>query len=81
MDAESIKRLKEPLPLTLYGEITVNGKTKSGEFRYKYNRWSDRFEYLYYTPKGNKGSGGFSANRARILYVQMQLSATPLTQS
>jgi hypothetical protein len=77
MDTETVKRLQEKLPETLYGQITYEGKVKIGQFRYQYNKWSGRFDYHYYTPKGYRGKGGFTPNRARILYVNGQLSTNP----
>lgn len=68
---------KHPLPKILYGDITVNGKTKTGSFRLMYNRYSDRTEYLYHTPKGYKGTGGFTVARAMYLLENNRLSTEP----
>jgi len=68
---------KKELPLILYGQMQLNGKTKIGSFHYGYNKWSNKMEYLYYTPKGNKGTGGFTIQRALQLMEQGILSTDP----
>jgi hypothetical protein len=61
----------------LYGTISVKGKQKIGSFRLEYNKYSDRMEYLYYTEKGHKGTGGFSMLMASLLLEQGRLSTNP----
>ena len=51
----------------LTGRITVNGKQKEGVFIPLWSRYSNSMVYHYHTPKGNKGSGGFTMMRAYSL--------------
>ena len=51
----------------LYGTITVNGKTKFGEFRSEYNPLTNKNEYRYYSLKGKRGQGGFTHEKAYAL--------------
>ena len=76
-DKRAIDSLKKPLPAILYGQVYLNGRTKIGSFRLKYNKWSDRLEYLYHTEKGNRGTGGFTVAKARILFTQGYLYDQP----
>ena len=73
----NIEVFKQEPPDTLYGQITVNGKSKIGSFRREYNKWSDRIEYAYYTPKGHKGTGGFTTAKALHLHSIGNLSTDP----
>ncbi len=64
-------------PVRLYGQITVNGKSKIGEFRPKWSRYSNQLEYAYFTPKGNKGTGGFTMAKAFQLFKDGRLTTNP----
>ena len=62
---------------TLYGQITVNGKSKIGQFRPTWSRYTNQLEYCYFTPQGNKGTGGFTMHRAFNLFQMGKLSNNP----
>jgi len=64
-------------PMKLYGQITVNGKSKIGEFKPEWSRYSNQLEYQYYTPNGRKGTGGFTLKRAFDLFNAGRLSDNP----
>lgn len=51
----------------LSGSITVNGRSKSGIFMPEWSKYSNSIIYRYHTDRGNKGTGGFSLNRAFFL--------------
>ena len=61
----------------LFGQIVCNGKVKIGEFRPSWNRWSNSATYQYFTPKGKKGAGGFTLQRAFKLFSTGQLTTNP----
>jgi hypothetical protein len=61
----------------LYGQIIVNDKCKIGQFRPEWGYLTNSLIYQYYTPKGRKGKGGFSAKRAYCLYSSGSLSVNP----
>lgn len=67
---------KKP-PAVLHGTITVNDKAKTGQFRPKWNHWSNSLIYAYYTETGRKGTGGFTLKRAYNLYQSGQLTIKP----
>ena len=73
----NLEVFKKPAPETLYGQITVNGNSKIGSFRRRYNINSGRIEYLYYTEKGYRGTGGFTTSKALYLYSIGNLSIDP----
>jgi uncharacterized protein YifE (UPF0438 family) len=64
-------------PEKLFGQITVNGKSKIGEFRPSWSKYTNQLEYSYYTPQGNKGTGGFTMKRAFVLFNAGKLSKNP----
>jgi hypothetical protein len=64
-------------PQILYGQITVNGKSKIGQFRPKWSRYTNQLEYCYFTPQGNKGTGGFTLKKAFNLFVLGRLTTNP----
>lgn len=61
----------------LYGQIHVNGHIKIGSFRSTWNKYTNSFQYLYFTPNGNKGSGGFTLTKAYQLYKANKLHIDP----
>jgi hypothetical protein len=61
-------------PPVLYGQITVNGKSKIGSFRAEWNHLMNALTYQYYSPNGRKGTGGFSLWKAFVLLNNNQLS-------
>lgn len=63
-------------PPVLYGWIVVNGKSKVGSFRTRWDKYAG-FCYCYYTERGNRGSGGFTLGRAYDLYRSGFLSTDP----
>ena len=65
--------LKSP-PAILEGTITCNGKQKDGYFKPLWNHWSNSLCYQYFTPKGRKGTGGFTLQRAYNLFTNNQLT-------
>lgn len=48
----------------LTGYIVVNGKAKEGIFKSRFNKYSNRFDYRYYSLKGHVGKGGFTTKSA-----------------
>lgn len=58
----------------LYGSITVDGKSKIGCFKPEWWHHSNSLGYTYYSPKGNKGKGGFTFHRAYVLFINGALS-------
>lgn len=62
----------------LYGSIMVNGREKIGMFRAEYNPYSNKQDYRFYSPQGNKGQGGFTIDRAFALYQEGRLSLKPI---
>ena len=64
-------------PVRLYGAITVSGKSKIGQFRPVWNRWTNSLEYGYFTPNGRKGSGGFTLKRAYDLFLSGIITENP----
>lgn len=64
-------------PPVLFGQITCNGKGKIGEFKPLWNHWSNSLCYQYFTPKGRKGIGGFTLQRAYNLFTRNQLTTDP----
>lgn len=61
----------------LYGQITVNDKSKIGTFKPLWNKYSNSLCYAYHTPKGRKGSGGFTLKKAYDLFNTNNLSIDP----
>jgi hypothetical protein len=64
-------------PPILYGYMTVNGKQKIGSFKAEWNHNSNSLCYQYYSPKGNKGQGGFTLMKAFNLFAANRLSTNP----
>jgi len=64
-------------PVRLYGQITVNGKSKIGQFRPHWSVYTNQLEYAYFTPNGNKGTGGFTLKRAYDLFANGRLTENP----
>lgn len=64
-------------PPTLYGHITINGKSKIGSFRPEWNHKINALAYCYYSPKGRKGQGGFTLWKAFVLLNNERLSTNP----
>lgn len=61
----------------LYGWIMDNGVQRIGSFRPLFNKYTNSVAYAYYTPKGNKGKGGFTIGRGFTLLEKGQLSTNP----
>lgn len=61
----------------LYGQITINGRSKVGQFKPIWSHLTNSRIYQFYTHKGHKGSGGFTLNRAYSLFLQNRLSLNP----
>lgn len=58
----------------LWGSIYVNGSPKFGMFKPEHNKHSNKICYHYYTPKGNKGTGGFTMRKAYRLFDSGKLT-------
>lgn len=52
----------------LAGYIRVNGRLKYGTFMPEWSKYSNSMIYSYHTTKGNKGTGGFTLDRAYNLF-------------
>lgn len=65
------------LPSPLYGQIIVNNRAKVGKFLPEWDNNNNTMFYMYYTHKGNKGSGGFTLGKAWRLFMGGQLSTNP----
>ena len=68
----SEKEFKKEKP-ALWGSIRKDGSSKFGQFKPKFNKYSNKIEYAYYTEKGNRGTGGFTINKAWDLYQKGKL--------
>jgi len=75
MENDFLKFAKSP-PI-LYGQITVNDKTKIGCFKPLWNKYSNQLDYAYFTPKGKKGTGGFTLKRAYDLFILGRITNNP----
>lgn len=64
-------------PPVLYGQITVNGKSKIGSFRAEWNPLMNALTYRHYSPNGRKGTGGFTLWKAFVLLNNERLSTNP----
>lgn len=61
----------------LYGQITVNGKSKIGSFRPTWWSLTNSLGYTYHSPSGNKGQGGFTLQKAHNLLMSGRLTTNP----
>lgn len=61
----------------LYGQINVCEKSKIGQFRPEWNRYTNSLHYQYYSFSGNKGEGGFTLIKAFKLFEGNRLSIDP----
>lgn len=61
----------------LYGQITVNGKSKIGHFKPIWHSLTNTLQYIYHSPKGRKGKEGFTLKRAFDLLSNNRLSLDP----
>ena len=62
---------------SLFGQISVNGKSKIGSFLPLWNKYTNSLVYRYHTSNGRKGQGGFTLMKAYHLFKEGRLSTNP----
>lgn len=55
-------------PPILFGQITMNGKSKIGSFKPLWHGMTNSLMFIYHSPKGHKGQGGFTL-RKHFIYL------------